>query len=142
MDKQARNRPRYYSKEQIKNDNQHIMGQYKHQTGNQQVKNKQSYHKQLYVMSSLITEYTSTGYSWQSFFCGQLNRKQSQLFPFPRSRLRIWSRKTGLAAPFHGSPFILHTQPEFGAYSLIIHLRDGVHLYHQATLSRTDGVHY
>ena len=29
---------------------------------------------------------------------GQLNREES-IFPYPRSRLRIWSRETGSAVP-------------------------------------------
>ena len=37
-------------------------------------------------------------------------------FPCPRSRLRIWSRETGLAVPSRVSLLILHTQAESGAY--------------------------
>ena len=36
-------------------------------------------------------------------------------FPCPRSRLRIWSRETGLAIPPRDSLFILRTQAEYGA---------------------------
>ena len=36
--------------------------------------------------------------------------------PCPRSRLRIWSRETGLAVPFLASLFILRTRAESGAY--------------------------
>ena len=32
--------------------------------------------------------------------------------PSPRSRLRIWSRETGLTVPSRGSPLILNTQAE------------------------------
>ena len=35
---------------------------------------------------------------------------RERFFPCPRSRLRIWSRKTGLAAPSRVSLLILHTQ--------------------------------
>ena len=38
-------------------------------------------------------------------------------FPCPRSRLRIWSRETGLAVPSRVSLLILHTRAEYGAYS-------------------------
>ena len=38
-------------------------------------------------------------------------------FPYPRSRLRIWSRETGSAAPSRVSLLILHTQAESGAFS-------------------------
>ena len=38
------------------------------------------------------------------------------IFPYPRSRLRIWSRETGLAVSSRVSLFILHTQAESGAY--------------------------
>ena len=36
-------------------------------------------------------------------------------FPFPCSRLRIWSRDTGSAVPFNASLLILHAQAESGA---------------------------
>ena len=39
------------------------------------------------------------------------------IFPCPRSRLRIWSRETGSAVPSRVSLLILHTQAESGAYS-------------------------
>ena len=38
-------------------------------------------------------------------------------FPCPRSRLRIWSRETGSAAPSRVSLLILHTRAECYAYS-------------------------
>ena len=48
--------------------------------------------------------------------CGQLNR-ETNIFPCPRSSLRIWSRETGSAVPSRVSPLILHAQAESGAYS-------------------------
>ena len=39
-------------------------------------------------------------------------------FPYPRSRLRIWSRETGSAVPSRVSPLTLYAQAESGAYSL------------------------
>ena len=48
------------------------------------------------------------------FVRGQLNRGKILC---PRSRLRIWSRETGLVVPSCVSLLILHTQTEFGAYS-------------------------
>ena len=39
------------------------------------------------------------------------------MFPYPRTRLRIWSRETGSAVPSSVSSLILHTQAEYGAYS-------------------------
>ena len=45
---------------------------------------------------------------------GQLNR---EIFPCPRSRLKIWFRETGLAIPSRVSLLILYTNVESGAYS-------------------------
>ena len=39
------------------------------------------------------------------------------MFPCLHSRLRIWTRETGSAAPFRVIMLILHTQAETGAYS-------------------------
>ena len=47
--------------------------------------------------------------------CGQL-KKGKNIFPCPRSRLRVWSRETGSAIPSRVSPLILHAQAESGAY--------------------------
>ena len=48
---------------------------------------------------------------------GQLNR-DNEHYPCPRSRLRIWSRKTGSAVPSRVSLLNLHiNQAESGAYS-------------------------
>ena len=44
---------------------------------------------------------------------GQLNR-ENDIFPCPRSRLRIWSRETGSAVLSRVSLIILHTQAESG----------------------------
>ena len=38
------------------------------------------------------------------------------LFPYPRSRLKIWPRQTGLAVQSRVSLLILHTQAESGAF--------------------------
>ena len=76
-------------------------------------------------------------------------------FPCPRSRLRIWSRKTGLAVPSLVSLLILHTQVEPSAYSRdslrfprrrpFIYLNrqspSGQSRVYQITQLRTDGVH-
>ena len=45
---------------------------------------------------------------------GQLNREK---FPCPRSRLKIWFRKTGLAVPSRVSLLLLYTNAESGANS-------------------------
>ena len=45
---------------------------------------------------------------------GQLNR---EIFPCPRSRLRIWFRETVLAVPYLVSRLILYTNTQSGAYS-------------------------
>ena len=45
---------------------------------------------------------------------GQLNRVK---IPFPRSRLKIWFRETGLVVPSRVSLLILYTNAESGAYS-------------------------
>ena len=58
----------------------------------------------------------STDRSSISPACGQLNRGNMN-FPCPRSRLRIWSRETGLAVPSRVRLLILHAQAESGAYS-------------------------
>ena len=46
--------------------------------------------------------------------CGQ---REKMNFPCPRSRLRIWSRETGLTVPSRVSPLSLLAQAESGAYS-------------------------
>ena len=51
--------------------------------------------------------------------CGQLNRENTN-FPFPRSRLRVWSRELGSAVPSRVSPLILHTQAESVAYRKLL----------------------
>ena len=74
------------------------------------------------------------------------------MFPCPRSRLRIWSRETGLAVPSHVSPLILHTQAESDVYSRdsfrFPRLRPFIYIVnrhrfraYQVTQMRTDGVH-
>ena len=75
-------------------------------------------------------------------------------FPCPRSRLRIWSRETGLAVPSRVSLLFLHTQAESGAYSreflpisaaasiyLYRHTPSGQSLVFRITQLRTDGAH-
>ena len=49
----------------------------------------------------------------------QLNStgKKMDVFPCPRSRLRIWSRETGSVVPSRVSLLTLHTQAKSGAYS-------------------------
>ena len=39
------------------------------------------------------------------------------MLPYPCSRLRIWSRETGLAVPSRVSLLIVYTQAEFAAFS-------------------------
>ena len=67
------------------------------------------------VWSSHTTEYGSTGEGCQS--CSWSAEQGKLIFPCHCSRLRIWSRETGLAVPSRVSPFILHTQAKSGAYS-------------------------
>ena len=57
-------------------------------------------------------EYRSTGLPT----CSWSAEQGKLIFPCPRSRLRVWSRKTGLAVPFRVSLLILHTQAESDAY--------------------------
>ena len=42
--------------------------------------------------------------------------EQGKSFPWPRSRLRVWSRELGSAVPSRVSLLILHTKAESGAY--------------------------
>ena len=49
----------------------------------------------------------------------------NECFPFPRSRLRVWSRELGSAVPSRISLLGLHTQAESGAY-----IRDSTALSH------------
>ena len=44
-------------------------------------------------------------------------RGRLNIFPCPRSSLRIWSRTTGSTVPPRASLLVLHTQAESGAYS-------------------------
>ena len=65
---------------------------------------------------------------------GQLNRGKC-VFPCPRSRLRIWSRESGLTVSSLVSPLILQTQAE-SDWLVLTHgispaFRDGVHIYRQ-----------
>ena len=60
-------------------------------------------------------DYGSTGYGCQS--CSWSTERGIFFLPCPRSRLRIWSRETGLVVPSRVSPVILHFQAESGAYS-------------------------
>ena len=46
----------------------------------------------------------------------QLNREK-YIFPFPRSRLRIWFRETGSTVQSCASLLILHAQAKSGSYS-------------------------
>ena len=73
-------------------------------------------------------------------------------FPRPRSRLRIWSRKTGLTVPSRVSPLVRYTKAELElSHGIPPAFRDGVHIHrrppsgqsrvHQVTRLRTDGVH-
>ena len=85
---------------------------------------------------------------------GQLNRKH-ELFPCPRSCLRIWSRETDPAVPSRASLLISILRlnlvltygipPEFhGGVHLFIynrHTPSGQSRVYQVTQLRTDGVH-
>ena len=51
----------------------------------------------MYVWSSHIAEYGSTGYKVANPARGQLNREK--IFPCLRACLKIWSRETGSAVP-------------------------------------------
>ena len=75
---------------------------------------------------------------------GEQNRETVFFFQCPRSRLRIWSRETGLGVPSRVSAPIFRTQAESGAYSQgtsLFPFRDGDHLFsytvigHRVTLS-------
>ena len=88
---------------------------------------------------------------------GRLNRG-TYYFSCLRSRLRIWSRETGLAVPLRVSPLILRSRADPGAYLLRSFSRfprrrhsPFIYLYRQppsgqsrvdeVTQLRTDGVH-
>ena len=86
----------------------------------------------------------------------RLNRK-NVYFPFPRSRLRIWSRETVSAVPPRVNLVIsiLNLLNLVLTYGIPPELRDGVHLFilnrhtpsgqsrvYRITQLRTDGVHY
>ena len=85
---------------------------------------------------------------------GQLKRGKI-IFPWPLTRLRIWSRETGSAVPFRVSLHIRHTKAEYGAYSrdssrfplrlpfdyLNRQTPSGQPRVHRVTQLRTDGVH-
>ena len=81
---------------------------------------------------------------------GQLNRRN--IFPCPRSRLRIWSRETGSTVPSRARWLILHQEESDACsrVSLLIALYGGVYLCHhlppgQCSMvdchSSIDGVH-
>ena len=111
----------------------------------------------MYVWSSHIAEYGSTGYGCQS--CSWSAEQGKWIFPCPRACLRIWSRETGSAVPPRVSLFILHTQAQYGAYlrdpsrvprrrSLSYylvykkrHTPSGQSRVYRVTQLRTDGVH-
>ena len=91
-----------------------------------------------YVWPVLSAEYGSPGYGGQS--CSWSAETGKMIFLRPRSRLRIWSRETGLAVPSRVSPFMLHTRAESDwlmlmlivlTYGIPPALRDGVivHLF-------------
>ena len=71
--------------------------------------------RSMYVWSSHIAEYGSTGYGCQS--CSWSVEQGKLIFPCPRTCLRIWSHETGSAVPSRVSLLILQTQTESGAYS-------------------------
>ena len=103
----------------------------------------------MHVWSSHIAEYGR--------FCSWSDEQGKRTFPSPRSRVRIWSRETGLAVPSSISLLILHTpQADSGAYSRnSFHFpprHPFIYLYHhtpsdqsrvcRVTQLRTNGVHY
>ena len=60
---------------------------------------------------------------------GQLKR-ETLFFPCPRSRLKIWSRETGLAVPSHVSLLISILRLNLVlTYGIPPDFRDGVHLF-------------
>ena len=85
---------------------------------------------------------------------GQLNRENEKI-PYPRSRLRIWSRETVFGRPVPRQPAHLHTQTESGTYSRDCsrfprrrpfifsnhHTPSGQSRVYRVTQVRTDGVH-
>ena len=88
--------------------------------------------------------------------CSWSAERGTYCFPYPRSRLRIWSRETGSAAPSHVSLLISILRLNLVlTHGILPDFRDGVHLYlfipstaigsipnfYQVTQLRTDGVH-
>ena len=115
--------------------------------------------------ATVVAECASIGYGCQS--CSWSAEQDKCIFPYPRYRLRIRSRKTGSAVPSRVSSLILHTQTESVTVTLLLLVivltlahrilpafRNAVHLFRQAPSSigsvpsssghaplRTDGVH-
>ena len=109
--------------------------------------------RSMYVWSSHIAEYGSTGQGCQS--CSWSAEQGKLIFPCPRACLRIWSRETGLAVPSRVSLLISILRLNLVlTYGIPPEFRGGVHLFisnhhtpsgqsrvYRVTQLRTDGVH-
>ena len=108
----------------------------------------------MYVWSSHIAEYGSTGIGCQS--CTWSAEQGRNIFPCPRSRLRIWCRETGSAVPSRIVSLLISIlrlnlvltywiPPEFrGGVHLLIsnrHTRSSQSRVYRVTQLRTDGVY-
>ena len=105
----------------------------------------------MYVWSSHIAEYGSTGKGYQS--CSWSAEQGKLIFPCPRACLRIWSRETGSAVPSRVSLLISILRlnlvltygipPEFRgcAHLWNRHTPSGQSRVYRVTQLRTDGVH-
>ena len=69
-------------------------------------------------------------------------KAENDFFSCPHSRLRIWSRETGLAVPYLDSSFILSTQSESGAYSRDPSIFPRRHLFLRLPPSGQSRVHW
>ena len=81
----------------------------------------------MYVWSSHIAEYGSTGKGCQS--CSWSAEQKKIISPCPRACLRIWSREMGSAVPSRVSLFISILKLNLVlTYGIPPEFRDGVHL--------------
>ena len=81
----------------------------------------------MYVWSSHIAEYGSTGQGCQS--CSWSAEQGKLIFPCPRAGLRIWSRETGSAVPSRVSLLISILRLSLMlTYGIPPEFRGGVHL--------------
>ena len=96
----------------------------------------------MYVWSSHIAEYGSTGEGCQS--CSSSAEQGKLTFPCPRTCLRIWSRETGSAVPSHvtASSFSILRQNLVLTHEIPPDFRGGVHLWIPTNIYTLNNVNY